>query len=55
MEIGGNIYSREAVEQKTDAELSFKILEIINQKLAENTETLVNNIKAAIKNENNKI
>ena len=40
---------------KTDAELSFKILEIINQKLAENTETLVNNIKAAIKNENDKI
>ena len=40
---------------KVDAELSFKILEIINQKLAENTETLVNNIKSAIKNENNKI
>ena len=40
---------------KVDAELSFKILEIINQKLSENTETLVNNIKSAIKNENNKI
>ena len=40
---------------KVDAELSFKILEIINQKLAENTEILVSNIKAAIKNENNKI
>ena len=45
MEIGGNLMFL----------LSFKILEIINQKLAENTETLVNNIKAAIENENNKI
>ena len=40
---------------KIDAELSFKILEVINKKLAENTETLVNNIKSAIKNENDKI
>ena len=38
---------------KVDAELSFKILEIINHKLAENTETLVNNIKAAISNNEN--
>lgn len=36
-----------------DKEISFKVLEIINQKLAENTETLVSNIKAAIENENN--
>ena len=40
---------------KPSVELSFKILELINQKLAENTETLVNNIKTAIKNENDKI
>lgn len=40
---------------KVYPELSFKILELINQKLAENTEILVNNIKAAIKNENDKI
>ena len=40
---------------KVYPELSFKILELINQKLAENTETLVSNIKAAIKNENDKI
>lgn len=40
---------------KIDAELSFKILEVVNKKLAENTETLVNNIKSAIKNENDKI
>ena len=38
---------------KMDKEISFKVLEIINQKLAENTETLVSNIKAAIENENN--
>ena len=40
---------------KVDKELSFQIIKIINQKLAENTETLVNNIKSAIKNENDKI
>lgn len=40
---------------KIDAELSFKILEVVNKKLAENTETLVNNIKSAIKNEDDKI
>ena len=45
----------DAFTMKVDAELSFKILEIINYKLAENTEILVSNIKAAIKNENNKI
>lgn len=46
---------RESFTLKLDDDLSFKILEIINQKLAENTETLVNNIKSAIKNENDKI
>ena len=46
---------RDSFTIKIDHELSFKILELINQKLAENTETLVNNIKAAIKNENDKI
>lgn len=40
---------------KVYPELSFKILELINQKLAENTEILVNNIKMAIKNEDDKI
>lgn len=45
----------ESFTLKPSVELSFKILELINQKLAENTETLVNNIKAAIKNKNDKI
>lgn len=40
---------------KMDKEISFKVLEIINQKLAENTEILVSNIKAAIENEKDKI
>lgn len=45
----------ESFTLKPDVELSFEIIELINHKLAENVETLVNNIKAAIKNENDKI